>query len=151
MLNWKCLAASDSEIDLFRLLTNKRKFKLILTWKYFQMLPTSLSEDLGNWSGPPNHVFDDVHGGVGGPHSEVDSDDDHDFISFSSADAEYFASANLNSLEDVAAAIEACKNNILETTENTSSRKAMVNRLIQLQIRQEDLREKNQVGAIFYL
>ena len=110
------------------------------------MLPTSLSEDLGNWSGPPNHVFEGVHGDVGGPHSEVDSDDDQDFISFSSADAEYFASANLNSLEDVAAAIEACKNNILETTENTSSRKAMVNRLIQLQIRQEDLREKNQVG-----
>ena len=66
----------------------------------------------------------------------------------SSADAEYFARANLNSLEDVGAAIEVCKNNILETTENTSSRKSMVNRLIQLQIRQEDLKEKNQVQSV---
>jgi len=96
------------------------------------MLPT---EDLlGNWSGPPDQ-------------SESE-DDDQDFISFSSADAEYFARANLNSLEDVGAAIEACKNNILETTENTSSRKSMVNRLIQLQIRQEDLKEKNQTQLI---
>ena len=103
-----------------------------LSWKFFQMLPT---EDLlGNWSGPPDQ-------------SESE-DDDQDFISFSSADAEYFARANLNSLEDVGAAIEACKNNILETTENTSSRKSMVNRLIQLQIRQEDLKEKNQVCTV---
>lgn len=87
----------------------------------------------GNWSGPPDQS----------DQSEFD-DDDHDFISFTSADAEYFATANLNSMEDVAAAIEACRKNILETTENTSSRRAMVNRLIQLQIRQEDLKEKNQ-------
>ena len=40
-------------------------------------------------------------------------------ISFCSSDAEYFASANLNSVEDVATAIESCKKNILETTENT--------------------------------
>jgi len=87
----------------------------------------------GYWSGPPDQS----------DQSEFD-DDDHDFISFTSADAEYFATANLNSMEDVAAAIEACRKNILETTENTSSRRAMVNRLIQLQIRQEDLKEKNQ-------
>ena len=53
-------------------------------------------------------------------------------------------------MEDVAAAIEACRKNILETTENTSSRRAMVNRLIQLQIRQEDLKEKNQVCSTHY-
>ena len=97
----------------------------------------SNAEMQGNWSGPPDQndqspEFDE-------------NDSDYDFISFTSADAEYFATANLNSMEDVAAAIEACRKNILETTENTSSRRAMVNRLIQLQIRQEDLKEKNQV------
>ena len=70
--------------------------------------------------------------------------------SFSSADAEYFASANLNSVEDVASAIECCKTNILETTENTTSRKSTVNRLIQLQIRQEDLKEKQELSAITF-
>jgi len=90
-----------------------------------------------NWSGPPN------------PHMHSD-DDEEDFISFSSSDAEYFASANLNSVEDVATAIESCKKNILETTENTPSRKAIVNRLIQLQIRQEDLREKQELSAITF-
>ena len=70
--------------------------------------------------------------------------------SFSSADAEYFASANLNSVEDVATAIETCKTNILETTENTTSRKSTVNRLIQLQIRQEDLKEKQELSAITF-
>ena len=70
--------------------------------------------------------------------------------SISSADAEYFASANLNSVEDVASAIECCKTNILETTENTTSRKSTVNRLIQLQIRQEDLKEKQELSAITF-
>ena len=75
------------------------------------------------------------------------SENGNHFISFSSSDAEYFAKANLNSLEDVAAAIDACKKSILETTENTVSRKAMVNRLIQLQIRQEDLKERQALSA----
>lgn len=95
-----------------------------------------ISQEEGNWSGPPDR--DD--------NNEFDEDED-DFISFSSADAEYFASANLNSLEDVSAAIDACKKAILETTENTASRKSMVNRLIQLQIRQQDLKEKSQYSA----
>merc|ERR1711935_1198907 len=97
-----------------------------------------LSENLStvNWSGPPN--------------PQMHSDDEEDFLSFSSADAEYFASANLNSVEDVATAIETCKTNILETTENTTSRKSTVNRLIQLQIRQEDLKEKQELSAITF-
>lgn len=102
-----------------------------------------ISQGDGNWSGPPDssstssqqHDFDD---------------EEEDFISFSSADAEYFASANLNSLEDVAAAIEACKKAILETTENTAQRKSTVNRLIQLQIRQQDLKEKSQLSSISF-
>ncbi len=84
-------------------------------------------------------------------HSDSDpgqsESDDEDFASLSSADAEYFATASLNTLEDVAEAISTCKRNILETTENTPSRKAMVNRLIQLQIRQEDLKEKTEISA----
>jgi hypothetical protein len=96
--------------------------------------PTTPNDELGNWSGPPDQ-------------GQSEDEDDYDFISFSSSDAEYFATANLNSLEDVSAAIDACKKSILETTENTSSRKAMVNRLIQLQIRQEDLKEKSQVSS----
>ncbi len=92
------------------------------------MISTSKeSLEIGNWSGPPDGDS---------------ASDSEDFISFSSSDAEYFASANLNTLEDVSAAILACKKSICETTENTQSRKSMVNRLIQLQIRQEDLKEK---------
>ena len=56
----------------------------------------------------------------------------------------------MNSVEDVATAIETCKTNILETTENTTSRKSTVNRLIQLQIRQEDLKEKQELSAITF-
>ena len=104
----------------------------------FQMFGAeTLSEESPiNWSGPPN--------------PQMHSDEEEDFISFSSSDAEYFASANLNSVQDVAEAIETCKTNILETTENTVSRKATVNRLIQLQIRQEDLREKQELSAITF-
>ena len=100
---------------------------------------TLTEESPTNWSGPPNPQ---MHCG--------DEDGEEDFISFSSSDAEYFASANLNSVQDVAEAIETCKTNILETTENTVSRKATVNRLIQLQIRQEDLREKQELSAITF-
>jgi len=87
----------------------------------------------GNWSGPPR------------PDQSSEEEED-DFVSFSSADLEYFATANLNSLEDVSEAISTCKQSILETTENTSNRKAMVNRLIQLQIRQEDLKERQELS-----
>lgn len=94
------------------------------------------SVDTVNWSGPPNP-----------PNPQMLSDEEEDFISFSSSDADYFASANFNAVEDVAAAIESCKKNILETTENTPSRKSTVNRLIQLQIRQEDLKERQELSA----
>ena len=163
MLDWKSPPASHYRFDekIVKSHQQHRKchqkqqqfYNNILSWKFFQMLPQNTSPSAqqqhhrrhhnhpnsgeimhGNWSGPPDQS----------DQSEFD-DDDHDFISFTSADAEYFATANLNSMEDVAAAIEACRKNILETTENTSSRRAMVNRLIQLQIRQEDLKEKNQV------
>ena len=167
MLDWKSPPASHYRFDEkivkshhpHRKCHQKQQqqfYNNILSWKFFQMLPQNTSPSAqqqqhhhrrrhtnhpnsgeimhGNWSGPPDQS----------DQSEFD-DDDHDFISFTSADAEYFATANLNSMEDVAAAIEACRKNILETTENTSSRRAMVNRLIQLQIRQEDLKEKNQV------
>ena len=163
MLDWKSPPASHYRFDekIVKSHHQHRKchqkqqqfYNNILSWKFFQMLPQNTSPSAqqqhhrrhtnhpnsgeimhGNWSGPPDQS----------DQSEFD-EDDHDFISFTSADAEYFATANLNSMEDVAAAIEACRKNILETTENTSSRRAMVNRLIQLQIRQEDLKEKNQV------
>ena len=149
MLDWKSPHAYSSPQCLHqhyrfeKIVKSHRKcqkhqfYNNILSWKFFQMLPhphhMHPNAEMGNWSGPPDQS-----------ESEFD-EDDHDFISFTSADAEYFATANLNSMEDVAAAIEACRKNILETTENTSSRRAMVNRLIQLQIRQEDLKEKNQV------
>ena len=110
--------------------------KLILV--YFQMMPTpeeALPE--GNWSGPPQ------------PTAHSDEDEDEDFISFTQSDADYFATAKLDSIEDVSEAIQACKRNILETTENTTSRKSMVNRLIQLQIRQEDLKEKQELSSDF--
>ena len=87
----------------------------------------------GNWSGPPCPV------------GNSSDDEDEDFISFTSSDAEYFATANLDTLEDVAAAIQSCKQSILETTENTRERKTIVNRLIQLQIRQQDLKEKQEM------
>ena len=148
MLDWKSPPASHYRFDEkivkshhpHRKCHQKQQqfYNNILSWKFFQMLPhphhMHPNAEMGNWSGPPDQS-----------ESEYFDEDDHDFISFTSADAEYFATANLNSMEDVAAAIEACRKNILETTENTSSRRAMVNRLIQLQIRQEDLKEKNQV------
>ena len=101
---------------------------------FFQMLPTEAQFE-GNWSGPPQ------------PLVNSDDEEDEDFITFTQSDADYFASAKLDSIEDVSEAIAACKSNILETTENTPGRKSMVNRLIQLQIRQEDLKEKQELSS----
>lgn len=58
---------------------------------------------------------------------------------------DYFKTASaLNSIEDVQEAIEVCKNNIMETTENTDSRRDMVDKLIRLRIRYEDLKEREE-------
>ena len=100
------------------------------------MLPDEPGLNQGNWSGPPRPANSD--------------DDEEDFITFTQSDVDYFANTKLDSLEDVATAIQNCKSNILETTENTSSRKSMVNRLIQLQIRQEDLKEKQQMSTVTF-
>jgi len=99
------------------------------------MMPTEAQFE-GNWSGPPEPLV-----------NSDDEGDDEDFITFTQSDADYFASAKLDSIEDVSEAIAACKSNILETTENTPGRKSMVNRLIQLQIRQEDLKEKQELSS----
>lgn len=103
--------------------------------EHVEEIENAPAAETGNWSGPPDVAS---HGS--------DSEDYFDSASFNSSDADYFFSTRLDSLDDVAAAIESCKQSILETKENTSGRKAMVNRLIQLRIRQEDLKERPQVS-----
>merc|ERR1719510_2955852 len=55
--------------------------------------------------------------------------------------------ARFDTIEDVSHAIDACKKAILETIENTDSRKEMVLRLIQLRIRFEDMKERANVAS----
>jgi len=51
---------------------------------------------------------------------------------------------SINSIDDLMAAIEVCKKQILETPEKSDRRKNMVSKLINLRIRLQDLRDKQE-------
>jgi len=76
--------------------------------------------------------------------NSLDEDDNSSDLKWDSMSVTSMQSSmtKFDTIEDVSHAIDACKKAILETIENTDSRKEMVLRLIQLRIRFEDMKER---------
>lgn len=77
---------------------------------------------------------------VPAPQSESSDDDDSELI----LDMRHYEDSSLNSIEDVNAAIEACKKAVMETEENSKERKDLVHKVIRLRIHQYALQEREQ-------
>ena len=92
-------------------------------------------ELVGNWSGPPDN--------------RDSSDDSVSLDDSGSGDlldvqADHFADLSLDSLDDVAAAMDACRTSATKTNASSEQRKEIVRKLIKLRIRYQDLKERKE-------